>query len=222
MVKVGKPAFTGVVMAQLQAPVWQIASLVTLSVDDQPIGALAVADALKADSKAGVARLQALGLRVEIMSGDQPAVVKHIAEQLGIDVARGGMTPREKAAAIEQLQSQGHQVAMVGDGVNDSPALTIANVSFAMKGGADVAQNTASATLMRHSVDQIADALGIARATVINIKQNLFFAFIYNILGIPLAAFGLLSPVVAGLAMALSSVSVLGNALRLKRWQSKR
>ena len=151
------------------------------------------------------------------MSGDNPNVVQYIADQLGIKNAQGNMSPRDKAGAVKALQEQGKVVAMAGDGVNDAPALTAANVSFAMRDGADVAQHSASATLMQHSVNQLVDALLISRATLKNIKQNLFFAFIYNVLGIPLAAFGLLSPVIAGAAMALSSISVLSNALRLKK-----
>ena len=151
------------------------------------------------------------------MSGDQQSVVDYIAKQLGINKAFGGLSPRDKAEQIQKLKAQGHIVAMVGDGINDAPALAAANVSFAMKSGSDIAEQTASATLMQHSVNQLVDALFIAIATLKNIKQNLFFALIYNILGIPLAAFGFLSPIIAGAAMALSSISVLMNALRLKK-----
>ena len=151
------------------------------------------------------------------MSGDNTGTVAWIARQLGIDDARGDMSPRDKAAAIDALKAAGKTVAMVGDGINDAPALAAANVSFAMKDGADVAEHTASATLMQHSVNQLVDALLVSRATLQNIRQNLFFAFFYNVLGIPLAAFGYLSPIIAGAAMALSSISVLGNAMRLKR-----
>ena len=151
------------------------------------------------------------------MSGDQQSVVDYIAKQLGIKKAFGGLSPRDKAEHIQKLKALGHVVAMVGDGINDTPALADANVSFAMKSGSDIAEQTASATLMQHSVNQLVDALFIARATLKNIKQNLFFALIYNILGIPLAAFGFLNPVIAGAAMAMSSISVLMNALRLKK-----
>ena len=151
------------------------------------------------------------------MSGDQQSVVDYIAKQLGIKKAFGGLSPRDKAEQIQKLKALGHVVAMVGDGINDAPALAAANVSFAMKSGSDIAEQTASATLMQHSVNQLVDALFIARATLKNIKQNLFFALIYNILGIPLAAFGFLNPVIAGAAMAMSSISVLINALRLKK-----
>ena len=131
------------------------------------------------------------------------------------------MTPEDKIRIVKAWQKRGDIVAMTGDGVNDAPALAMANVSFAMKSGSDVAEQTASATLMQHSVDQLVDGLMISRATLKNIKQNLFFALIYNVLGIPLAALGYLSPVLAGAAMAMSSLSVLSNALRLKRVKIK-
>ena len=216
-VKVGKPAYCGLTLPEQTNPVWQIASIVAVAVNGQAVGAFALADRLKADSQTAIARLQAHGIDVYIMSGDHQGTVKYIADQLGISHALGNMSPRDKAAAVQKLKDSGQTVAMVGDGINDAPALAAANVSFAMKDGADVAEHTASATLMQHSVNQMVDALLISRATLKNIKQNLFFAFFYNVLGIPLAALGFLSPVIAGAAMALSSISVLSNALRLKR-----
>lgn len=216
-IKVGSAAFCGLTLPTDLPSVWSIASIVAVAVNDRPIGAFALADSLKEDSRQAITRLQQANIAVVVMSGDQQSVVDHIAQQLGIKQAFGNLSPRDKAARIADLKSQGKIVAMVGDGINDAPALAMANVSFAMKGGADVAQQTASATLMQHSVNQLADALVIARATLKNIRQNLFFALIYNVLGIPLAALGFLTPVLAGAAMAMSSVSVLMNALRLKR-----
>jgi copper-exporting ATPase len=216
-IKVGSAAFCGLTLPTDLPSIWSIASIVAVAVNDRPIGAFALADSLKEDSRQAITRLQQANIEVVVMSGDQQSVVDHIAQQLGIKQAFGHLSPRDKAARIADLKSQGKIVAMVGDGINDAPALAMANVSFAMKGGADVAQQTASATLMQHSVNQLADALVIARATLKNIRQNLFFALIYNVLGIPLAALGFLTPVLAGAAMAMSSVSVLMNALRLKR-----
>ena len=216
-VKVGKPDYCGLALPDNLDDVWRVASIVAVAVNDRPLGAFALADALKPDSRAAVARLQARGIQVCIMSGDNAGTVAWVAQQLGITDARGNMSPRDKAEAIGALKAAGKVVAMVGDGINDAPALAAANVSFAMKDGADVAEHTASATLMQHSVNQLVDALLVSRATLQNIRQNLFFAFFYNVLGIPLAAFGYLSPIIAGAAMALSSISVLGNALRLKR-----
>ena len=216
-VSVGKPDYCGLTLPENLGDVWAVASIVAVAVNGHPLGAFALADALKADSQAAVARLQAHGIAVCIMSGDNTGTVAWIARQLGIDDARGDMSPRDKAAAIDALKAAGKTVAMVGDGINDAPALAAANVSFAMKDGADIAAHTAAATLMQHSINQLVDALLISRATLQNIRQNLFFAFIYNILGIPLAALGYLNPIIAGAAMALSSISVLGNALRLKR-----
>lgn len=216
-IKVGKPDYCGLILPKNLEDIWQIASIVAVSINDEPIGAFALTDTLKNDSLHAIQRLQQQNIDVVIMSGDQQSVVDYIAKQLGIKKAFGKLTPRDKAEQIQKLKDLGHIVAMVGDGINDAPALASANVSFAMKSGSDIAEQTASATLMQHSVNQLVDALFIARATLKNIKQNLFFALIYNILGIPLAAFGFLSPIIAGAAMALSSISVLMNALRLKK-----
>ena len=218
LVKAGKLDFAELKLPEnLSDDVWRIASIVAVSANGKPIGAFALADALKADTAEAIGRLKKHGIDVYIMSGDNQGTVEYVAKQLGIAHAFGNMSPRDKAAEVQKLKAAGKTVAMVGDGINDAPALAAANVSFAMKGGADVAEHTASATLMRHSVNQLADALLVSQATLKNIKQNLFFAFFYNILGIPLAALGFLNPVIAGAAMAASSVSVLSNALRLKR-----
>ena len=218
LVKAGKLDFAELKLPEnLSDNVWRIASIVAVSANGKPIGAFALADALKADTAEAIGRLKKHGIDVYIMSGDNQGTVEYVAKQLGIAHAFGNMSPRDKAAEVQKLKAAGKTVAMVGDGINDAPALAAANVSFAMKGGADVAEHTASATLMQHSVNQLADALLVSQATLKNIKQNLFFAFFYNILGIPLAALGFLNPVIAGAAMAASSVSVLGNALRLKR-----
>ncbi|HEZ2679052.1 TPA: copper-translocating P-type ATPase [Neisseria meningitidis] len=217
LVKAGKAEFAELTLPEFSDGVWDIASIVAVSVDNKPIGAFALADALKADTAEAIGRLKKHNIDVYIMSGDNQGTVEYVAQQLGIAHAFGNMSPRDKAAEVQKLKAAGKTVAMVGDGINDAPALAAANVSFAMKGGADVAEHTASATLMQHSVNQLADALLVSQATLKNIKQNLFFAFFYNILGIPLAALGFLNPVIAGAAMAASSVSVLSNALHLKR-----
>ena len=218
LVKAGKLDFAELRLPEnLSDDVWHIASIVAVSANGKPIGAFALADALKTDTAEAIGRLKKHGIDVYIMSGDNQGTVEYVAKQLGITHAFGNMSPRDKAAEVQKLKAAGKTVAMVGDGINDAPALAAANVSFAMKGGADVAEHTASATPMQHSVNQLADALLVSQATLKNIKQNLFFAFFYNILGIPLAALGFLNPVIAGAAMAASSVSVLSNALRLKR-----
>ena len=218
LVKAGKLDFAELRLPEnLSDDVWRIASIVAVSANGKPIGAFALADALKTDTAEAIGRLKKHGIDVYIMSGDNQGTVEYVAKQLGIAHAFGNMSPRDKAAEVQKLKAADKTVAMVGDGINDAPALAAANVSFAMKGGADVAEHTASATLMQHSVNQLADALLVSQATLKNIKQNLFFAFFYNILGIPLAALGFLNPVIAGAAMAASSVSVLSNALRLKR-----
>ena len=224
LVKVGKPDFAHFRLPEtITDDIWHIASLVAVSINSAAAGAFALADPLKPDSAEAIARLHAHDIGVYILSGDNAATVSHIATQLGIDAAHahGNQSPRSKADFIAQLKAQGRSVAMVGDGINDAPALALADVGFAVRGSTDIAEHSADAVLVRQSVNQLADGIFIARATLKNIKQNLFFAFIYNILGIPLAAFGLLTPVIAGAMMAMSSVSVLGNALRLKKFQAR-
>lgn len=221
IVKVGTADFANLTLPKLMPKVWQIASTVAISINDEPLGAFALADDLKSDTPQAIKALQDAGINVILMSGDKQSVVDHVAGQLGITAAYGKMSPRDKASQVARLQTAGRKVAMAGDGVNDAPAMATADASFAMFEGTDVAQHSASARLMGESLMHIDAAQKIAQATVRNIKQNLFFAFIYNCLGIPLAAFGFLNPMIAAAAMALSSISVLLNALRLTRFKTE-
>jgi len=184
------------------------------------LGMIALKDVLKPQSVAAVARLKARGITPVLVTGDNERTAAAVAKAAGIDRVEAGVLPEGKVKVIEGLDAQGRVVAMVGDGVNDAPALAAANVGMAMGTGADVAMSTAGITLMRGDPMLIADAIGISKATYSKIKQGLFWAFIYNIVGIPLAAFGILNPLFAGAAMALSSVSVVTNALLLKRWKA--
>ena len=198
-------------------------TLVAVAVDGEFAGVLGLADRVRADSAAAVARLQADGVRVLMLTGDHEATAAAIAAQTGIDEWRAGVLPGEKAAAVTALREEGKlRVGMAGDGINDAPALAAADVSFAIGVGADVAVEAADITLVRNSLHGVADAVELSRATLSKIRQNLFFAFIYNVLGIPLAAAGMLNPVIAGAAMALSSVSVVSNSLLLRRWRPRR
>ena len=194
-------------------------SLVAVSVDGTLRGLLGITDALRPTSAAAVAALQALHVKVVMLTGDQAGAAARIAEQCGIDEVHAGLLPADKAAYVTRLRDAGTVVAMVGDGINDAPALAAAEVSFAMGAGSDVAIDAADVTLMHSDLMAVVDAIALSRATLRKIRQNLFFAFVYNVLGIPLAAFGLLNPVIAGAAMAMSSVSVISNSLLLKRWR---
>jgi Cu+-exporting ATPase len=194
-------------------------SLVAVSVDGALRGLLGITDALRPTSAAAVAALQALNVKVVMLTGDQAGAAARIAEQCGIDEVHAGLLPADKAAYVTRLRDAGTVVAMVGDGINDAPALAAAEVSFAMGAGSDVAIDAADVTLMHSDLMAAVDAIALSRATLRKIRQNLFFAFVYNVLGIPLAAFGLLNPVIAGAAMAMSSVSVISNSLLLKRWR---
>ncbi len=190
--------------------------------DDEPavlLGLLAFGDAIKPSARQAVAKLQRLGIEAVMLTGDNWGSAHAVARQMGIAKVRAEVLPADKATAINELRQAGDIVAMVGDGINDAPALASADVGIAMSTGTDVAMETAGITLMRGDPGLVADAIDISRRTYAKIKQNLFWAFAYNVLGIPLAALGLLSPVFAGAAMAFSSVSVVSNALLLRRWR---
>ena len=188
--------------------------------DDEGIrGALAFADPVRGDAGAAMRRLKAQGIRPIMLSGDAEPIVARVATEIGVDEAQGGMRPEEKADAVRERAARGERVAMVGDGVNDAPALAAAEVGFAMGSGADIAMEVAGVTLMRPDPALIPAAIAASRATLRKIRQNLFWAFVYNVVGIPAAALGYLSPTLAGAAMAFSSVCVVSNSLLLRRWK---
>jgi Cu+-exporting ATPase len=183
------------------------------------VGLLAFGDTLKASARDAVAWLTRIGVASVMLTGDNQGSAKAVASALGIGEYRAEVLPADKSKVVADLQHGGQKVAMVGDGINDAPALASADVGIAMSTGTDVAMHTAGITLMRGDPRLVADAIDISKRTYRKIQQNLFWAFIYNMVGIPLAAFGLLNPVIAGAAMAFSSVSVVSNALLLKRWK---
>lgn len=194
-----------------------------VAIDGKPAGILAVADPIKSTTPEAIRELHALGLKLVMLTGDNRRTAAAVASQLGFDVVKSEIEPAGKVAQVKELRAQGQHVAMVGDGINDAPALSEADVGIAMGTGTDVAMQSAGITLLRGDLRGIATAVRLSRATMRNIRQNLAFAFLYNALGIPVAAgalypfFGLLlSPIIAGAAMSLSSVSVIGNALRLR------
>jgi Cu+-exporting ATPase len=197
-------------------------TLVGVASSDRMLGVIALTDAVRATSAEAVARLQQAGINVVMLTGDNSETARAVATAVGITEFHAHVTPAGKADFVRALKASGVVTGMVGDGINDAPALAAADVSFAIGAGSDIAIAAADVTLIRSDLNAVVDAIMLSRATLKKIRQNLFFAFAYNVLGIPLAALGMLSPVLAGAAMAASSVSVVGNALLLKRWQPGR
>jgi P-type Cu+ transporter len=199
-------------------------TVVFILVDGQPAGLIGIADPIKDSAAAAVAELRKEGLRVIMLTGDNRTTADAVARRLGLDEVRAEVLPDQKSEEVKRLQSEGHIVAMAGDGINDAPALSQAHVGIAMGTGTDVAMESAGVTLIKGDLNGIVRARRLSRATMTNIRQNLAFAFLYNMLGVPIAAgvlypfFGLLlSPMIASLAMTFSSVSVIVNALRLRK-----
>jgi len=194
-------------------------TLVGVALGGRLLGVIALADRIRPTSATAVRRLRDAGIDVVMLTGDNATTAQAVAERVGIASYRAGVTPSGKADAVRALKNKGMVTGMVGDGINDAPALAAADVSFAIGAGSDIAIEAADITLVRPDLEAVVDAILLSRQTLAKIRQNLFFAFVYNVLGIPLAAFGLLHPAIAGAAMAASSVSVVGNALLLRRWR---
>lgn len=201
----------------------QGATAIYVAIDGAPAGIIAIADPIKSSTPAAIAALRESGIRIVMLTGDNATTARAVAQRLGITDIEAEVLPEEKGQVVERYRSDGRIVAMAGDGVNDAPALAAADVGIAMGTGTDVAMESAGVTLLRGDLTDIVRARNLSSATMANIRQNLFFAFVYNAAGVPIAAgvlypiFGiLLSPVIAAAAMALSSVSVVGNALRLQ------
>jgi Cu+-exporting ATPase len=223
-VLVGNPRFMQEEGVSLDAIAARIAAyqaraetVVVMARNGEPIGIIAIADALKRDAKAAVAGLRKDGIATIMITGDNRATAEAIAGELAIDQTFAEVLPKDKAHQVERLQQDGKRVAFVGDGINDAPALAQADLGIAIGTGTDIAIEAGNIVLVKGSPSKIIEALRLSRITFRTIKQNLFWAFVYNLAAIPLAAFGLLNPMIAAATMALSSVSVVGNSLRIRR-----
>jgi Cu+-exporting ATPase len=201
------------------------ATPVLIAIDGTLAGVMAVADEIRPEAYRAVAEIRKMGIAVTMLTGDNPRTANRVAEAVGIPRVLAGVLPEEKSREIERLQKSGQLVGMVGDGINDAPALAQSDVGIAMGSGTDIAIEAADMTILRGDLRRVVTALSLSRATIRTVKQNLFWAFVYNVIGIPLAAGALypltgwlLSPVIASAAMSLSSVSVLTNSLRLRNF----
>jgi Cu+-exporting ATPase len=193
------------------------ATVIFVAINNKLSGAIALADSLKPESNESISRIKSMGINILLLSGDQTDAARAIAEEAKIENFKAEIFPQDKAIEIRELQKSGQVVAMVGDGINDAPALAQADVSIAIGTGTDIAIEAADITLMKGDLRGVSNAIVLSRKTMRTIRQNLFWAFIYNVIGIPVAALGLLNPMFAAAAMALSSVSVVLNSLRLQR-----
>jgi Cu2+-exporting ATPase len=215
--RIGNPAYVASLSgADHREPETSAATLVLLGDEDGILARFELRDELRADAVPAIDELRALGLEIEILSGDAVGAVHRVAGQLGIDLARSGMRPDDKLARVRELQAAGHLVAMIGDGVNDAPVLAGASVSIAMGQGAQLAHASADMVVLSERLTVLADGVRKARATRRIIKQNLTWAILYNISAVPLAAAGLVAPWMAAIGMSFSSLVVVFNALRLK------
>ncbi len=196
---------------------------VGVAVDKVLLGLFAVKDTLKSGAAAVVEQLQRQGLKPYLLTGDNKLTAASIAEQSGIapENVFAEVRPEQKAGFVKQLQQQGERVAFVGDGINDAPALEQADLGIAVARASDIAREAADIILLRSEIDAVPEALGLAKATLRTIKQNLFWAFFYNAIGVPLAALGFMSPVLCAAAMGFSDLIVIGNALRLRHWENR-
>ena len=220
MRELGVPVVTGEAAAQrLSSEGHTLMWVADVTAEPRWLGLIACSDPVKKEAAEAVERLKAIGIQTVLLTGDHAGAAARVASALGIEQVLSEVPPAGKADQVRRLQADGHRVGMVGDGVNDAPALAAADVGMAIGTGADVALETAAVTLMRGDPRLVVDAIAVSRATYRKIRQGLFWAFFYNVVGLPAAAFGLLNPVIAGAAMALSSVSVVSNALLLRRWR---
>jgi Cu+-exporting ATPase len=207
--------------AGLEASGRTVSWLAEVGPEQRVLGLVAFGDTVKKSARQAVQTLRASGIETVMVTGDSHGAAQAVAQELGIDRVFAEVLPGDKAEVVATLKREGKLVAMVGDGINDAPALAAADVGIAMATGTDVAMHTAGITLMRGDPVLVAGGIDVSRRTYAKIRQGLFWAFAYNVIGIPLAAFGYLSPVLAGAAMALSSVSVVANALTLRGWQPR-